>query len=102
MAMTPDMLEAALEMAIQSLSQVAATGTPTEKIDASRALVDAVETISVQMRKEKLAAQMEPLLLAVTKNLAGELSESDNWAPVFSLEPAAQGSILLQLSKDLK
>lgn len=100
--MSPDMLEAALEMAIQSLSQVAATGTPTEKIDASRALVDAVETISVQIRKEKLAAQMEPLLLAVTKNLAGELSESDSWAPVFSLEPAAQGSILLQLSKDLK
>jgi hypothetical protein len=42
-----------------------------------------------------------PLMDVVTRNMAGKLNEDDDWAPILSLNPAEQGSILLSLSKEL-
>jgi hypothetical protein len=101
MAVTGEKLEDALEMALTSLAGVAASGTNEERISASRVLIEAVEMASVQLRKQQVLAKVLPLMDVVTRNLAGKLSEEDDWAPVLSLDPAAQGSVLLSLSKEL-
>ena len=101
MAVTADKLEDALEMALASLAGVAASGSNDERIAASKALVDAVEMATVQLRKQQLLVRVLPLVDVVTRNLAGKLQEDDDWAPVLSLDPAAQGSVLLSLSKEL-
>lgn len=101
MAVTTEKLEDALEMALTSLSGVAATGSNEEKIAASKVLIEAVEMASNQMRKQMLTARVLPLIDSVTRNLSGTLAEDADYAPVYALEPAQQGSILMSLTKEL-
>ncbi len=101
MAMTVEKIEDALEMALTSLAGVAATGSNEEKIAASRVLIEAVDMASTQMRKHQVLVKVLPLMDVVTRNMAGKLNEDDDWAPILSLNPAEQGSILLSLSKEL-
>ncbi len=101
MAITNEKIENALEMALTSLAGVAATGTNEERISASKVLIEAVEMASNQLRKQMLTTRVLPLIDSVTRNLSGTLSESDDYAPVYALEPAQQGSILMSLTKEL-
>lgn len=101
MAVTTEKLEAALEIAIVSLSEVCRSGTNDEKISASKVLIEAVEMSSTQLRKEKWVASVLPLAEAVTKNLAGQLTADDNFAPVYTMDPAQQGSLLMAISKEI-
>lgn len=101
MAITNEKIESALEMALTSLSKVAATGSNDEKIAASKVLIEAVEMASNQMRKQMLTTRVLPLIDSVTRNLSGTLSDDDDYAPVYALEPAQQGSILMSLTKEL-
>jgi hypothetical protein len=101
MAMSVEKLEDALEIALISLAGIASTGTNDEKISASRVLIEAVEMASVQLRKQQVLGKVLPLMDVVARNMGGKLCEDDDWAPVLSLDPATQGSILLALSKEL-
>jgi ethanolamine ammonia-lyase large subunit len=101
MAITNEKIESALEMALTSLAGVAATGTNEERIAASKVLIEAVEMASNQMRKQMITTRVLPLIDSVTRNLSGTLTENDDYAPVYSLEPAQQGSILMSLTKEL-
>ncbi len=101
MAVTPEKLEASLELALVALGQVCQTGTNEEKIAASKELVSAVNMAGTQMRKEAVAARVLPLLEVVTRNLAGQLTESDSYAPIYGLDLAQQGSLLMQISKEI-
>ena len=101
MAITNEKIESALEMALTSLSKVAATGSNEEKISASKVLIEAVEMASNQMRKQMITTRVLPLIDSVTRNLSGKLSEDDDYAPDYALEPAQQGSILMSLTKEL-
>ncbi len=101
MALSPELIESAMEMAIQSLSQVAATGTNDEKIAASRVLIEAAETYATQRRKDELSATVSPLIDLMVRNLAGLLEETDRYAPCLSLEPAQSGSLILSLTQQV-
>ena len=101
MAITPEKLEASLELALVALGQVCQSGTNEEKIAASKELVAAVNMAGTQLRKERVAAKVLPLLEVVTKNLAGQLTESDSYAPVYGLDVAQQGSLIMAISKEL-
>ena len=101
MAVTTEKLEDALEMALTSLSGVAATGSNEEKIAASKVLIEAVEMASNQMRKQMISTRVLPLIDAVTKNLSGTLSDTDEYAPVYALDSAQQGSLLMSIVKEV-
>ena len=101
MAITNEKIESALEMALTSLSKVAGTGSNEEKISASKVLIEAVEMASNQMRKQMITTRVLPLIDSVTRNLSGKLSDDDDYAPVYALKPAQQGSILMSLTKEL-
>ena len=47
------------------------------------------------------ALRVLPLLEAVGRNLAGQLSESDPYAPVYGLEPCQQASLVMALTKEV-
>ena len=101
MAVTPDKIEDALEMALTALSKVCASGSNEDKINAAKVLLDGVEMAGTQMRKQMMASRVMPLIDAVTKNLSGQLTGDDEFCPVYSLDPAQQSSIILNLSKEL-
>ena len=102
MAVTSEKLEMAVEAALISLTGVAATGTNEEKIAASKALIDAVQVASTQVRKEMITSRVLPLIDAVTKNLSGQLVEGvDEFAPVYGLDIAQQGSLLMSITKEI-
>jgi hypothetical protein len=95
-------LEVALEVALTTLCGVAATGTNDEKVAAAKELVNAVQVASTELRKEAVTARVLPLLDAVSRNLAGQLTEGDTYAPVYGLDAAQQGSLLLTLTKEVR
>lgn len=101
MAVTTEKLEDALEMALTALSGVCATGSNEEKIAASKVLIEAVQMSSNQMRKHQIATRVLPLIESVTKNLSGQLEAGDDYAPVYSLDLAQQGSLIMSLSKEI-
>ena len=101
MAVTTEKLEMAVEAALISLTGVAASGTNEEKIAASKALIEAVSVASTQMRKQMITARVLPLIDAVTRNLAGTLTDNDSYCPVYALESAQQASLVMTLSKEL-
>ena len=101
MLVADEKLETALDLALTSLAQVAATGNNDEKVRASVALLQGVNLAYENNRKAALVTKVLPLLESVTKNLAGTLTEDDAWAPAFNLEPSAQASLLLAFSKQL-
>lgn len=101
MLVADEKLETALDLALTSLAQVAATGTNEEKVKASVALLQGVNLAYENNRKAALVSKVLPLLESVTKNLAGTLTENDAWAPAFGLEPTQQASLLLSFSKQL-
>jgi hypothetical protein len=94
-------LEAALDLALTALAQVAATGNNDEKIKAAVALLQGVGLAYETNRKAAVASKVLPLLEAVTKNLAGQLTEEDAWAPAYTLKPTQQASLLMAFSKQL-
>jgi hypothetical protein len=94
-------LEIALDLAMTALAQVAATGTNDEKIKASVALLQGVNLAYENNRKAAVASKVLPLLESVTRNLAGQLTEEDAWAPAFALDPTQQASLLMSFSKQL-
>ena len=94
-------LETALDLALTALAQVAATGTNEEKIKASVALLQGVDLAFEANRKVAVASKVLPLLDAVTKNLSGQLTAEDPWAPAYTLEPTQQASLLMAFSKQL-
>jgi hypothetical protein len=102
MAITHETLEASLEMALVALGQVCATGTNEEKIAASRELIQAVDMAGTQLRKALLTERVLPLIDSVTRNLSGQLGESDEFAPVYALDIAQQSSLLMGITKELK
>ena len=101
MAVSSEKLEASLELALVALGQVCQSGTNEEKIAASKELVSAVNMAGTQLRKEAVAARVLPLLEVVTRNLSGQLTEGDSFAPVYSLDLAQQGSLIMAISKEL-
>jgi hypothetical protein len=98
-ALNPDKVELAFEVALTSLSQVAATGTNEERVAASKVLVEAVEVYEVQRRKNELAASVSPLVDVLVRNLSGLLDASDRYCPALTLEPAQAGSLVLSLTQ---
>jgi len=94
-------LENALELALVTLGQVAATGTNEEKVKAASALLQGVSLAYEVSRKAALASRLLPLVDAVTRNLSGQLTESDPYAPAFALEPTQQASLLAAFTKNL-
>jgi hypothetical protein len=102
MAVTTEKLEASLELALVALGQVCQTGTNDEKIAASRELVQAVEMAGTQLRKAMLAERVYPLIETVTKNLAGQLADDDEFCPVYSLGVAEQSALLLGVTKEIR
>ena len=72
-----------------------------EKILASKELIQAVNMAGTQLRKEAVAARVLPLLEVVTRNLSGQLTEESPFAPVYSLDLAQQGSLIMAISKEL-
>lgn len=101
MLIADERLEAALDLALTALAQVAATGTNEEKVKASVALLQGVNLAYESNRKAAVASKVLPLLEAVTRNLAGQLTEEDCWAPAYTLEPTQQASLLMAFSKQL-
>ena len=101
MLIADEKLEAALDLALTSLAQVAATGNNDEKIKASVALLQGVNLAYENNRKAAVASKVLPLLESVTRNLAGQLTEEDVWAPAFSLDTTQQASLLMSFSKQL-
>ena len=102
MAVTTEKLEASLELALVALGQVCQTGSNEEKIAASRELVAAVEMAGTQLRKAMLAERVYPLIDSVTKNLAGQLDDDDEFCPVYSLGVAEQSALLLGVTKEIR
>jgi len=94
-------LEAALDLALTALAEVAAHGTNEERVKAAVALLQGVGLAYETNRKAAVASSVLTLLEAVTKNLAGQLSEEDAWAPAYTLEPTQQASLLMAFSKQL-
>jgi hypothetical protein len=101
MALSPEKVEAALEMALTSLSQVAATGTNEERVAASKVLIEAVEVYEVQRRKNELAMTVNPLLDIMVRNMSGLLEANDRYAPALTLEPCQAGSLILSLTSQV-
>jgi len=101
-AVTTEKLEASLELALVALGQVCQTGSNEEKIAASRELVAAVEMAGTQLRKAMLAERVYPLIDSVTKNLAGQLNDDDEFCPVYSLGVAEQSALLLGVTKEIR
>ena len=91
-----------MELALVALGQVCQTGTNDEKIAASRELVQAVEMAGTQLRKAMLAERVYPLIETVTKNLAGQLADDDEFCPVYSLGVAEQSALLLGVTKEIR
>jgi hypothetical protein len=102
MASLEQRVDTAIELALTTLAQVAATGSNDEKIKASVALLQGAQLAWEEARKAALTARVLPLLEAVGKNLAGQLSQSDPYAPVYGLEPCQQASLLMALSKEVR
>lgn len=102
MAMTVEKIEDALEMALTSLSKVAATGSNEERIAASKVLIEAVEMASGELRRTKLADRVLPLIDSVTRNLSGQLDDDAEFAPVFAMDVAQQSSLLMGMMKDIR
>ena len=99
MALTPNKVEAALELALTALGEVAATGTPDERVAASKVLLEAVELYEVQRRKNQLVNSVSPLLDVLVRNLSGLLEADDRYCPALALEPAQAGSLVLSLTQ---
>ena len=95
---TSEKIEDALELALVTLSRVASEGDNAEKILAAKELGLIVDRSMTQMRKAQLASLTFPLISAISKNMAGQLSEQDPFCPAYSLQPAEQGSVLLALA----
>lgn len=102
MSVTNETLEASLELALVALGQVCQCGTNDEKIAASRELIAAVEMASSQIRKAAIAERVYPLIDSVTKNLAGQLEDDAEFAPVFSLDISSQSALLMAVTKELR
>ena len=94
-------LEDALELALLTLAEVAATGNNDEKIKAATALLQGVSFAYETNRKAALASRVLPLMDALTNNLSGTLTENDAYAPAFALEPTQQASLLASFAKQL-
>jgi len=101
MTSAEDRIEAAIELALTTLAQVAATGSNEEKIKASVALLQGAQVAWDGARRAAVTARVLPLLEAVGRNLAGQLSESDPYAPVYGLEPCQQASLVMALTKEV-
>ena len=95
-------LENSVELALTTLAVVASSGTNDEKVKAAIALLQGVGLAYEVQRKEALSLRVLPLVDAVTKNLSGTLSDDDNYAPAFALEPTQQASLLTAFVKELK
>lgn len=95
-------LENSVELALTTLAVVASSGTNDEKVRAAIALLQGVGLAYEVQRKEALSLRVLPLVDAVTKNLSGTLSDDDNYAPAFALEPTQQASLLTAFVKELK
>jgi hypothetical protein len=94
-------IEAALELAIATLSEVAKSGSPDEQIKASTVLLTAVKEEREWELREALAAAILPVLETLGGNLAGNLEEDTPVGLALNLTPLEQGNLLLQLGKIL-
>jgi hypothetical protein len=92
-------LEDALELAITALAQVAATGSNSDKVKAATALAELVRNEREVSRKAAVTAAVLPLFDAVSRNLAGVLSEGDPYCPAYELDTAAQSNLVLHLGR---
>lgn len=103
MAVDADALEAALETALISLASVATskTAVDSDKIAASKVLIEAVVAASGELRKTQMASAMLPLMTSLTRNLSGTLEEGDDYAPVFGMDICQQSSLLMAVTKEL-
>ena len=98
MALSAEKIESAMELALTSLSSIAATGSNEEKIEASKVLLDAVELYAVQHRKDQLANSVLPLVDVLVRQMAGKLTPDDSFAPCMQLDPAQAGSLVMSLT----
>jgi len=103
MTCTPDKIEAAFDMALTALARICASSQSTneEITEAAKVLLNGCEMASTQVRKQMMTARVMPLLDAVTRNLSGQLTGDDEFCPVYSLDPAQQSSIIMNITKEL-
>jgi hypothetical protein len=102
MSTAEEQIEAAVELALTALAQVAVSGSNEEKIKASVALLQGAQVAWEGARKAAVTSRVLPLLEAVGKNLAGQLTEADPYAPVYGLEPCQQASLVMALTKEVR
>ncbi len=96
-----EQVNSALCVAIEALSEVAREGTASDRIAASKVLLDAVTIAHTQLRRDEILSRTMPLLDVISKNLSGLLDEGTTWSPVLALDPAAQSSIVMSLTKEI-
>ena len=92
-------LEDALDLAMTALAQVAATGSDSDKVKAAIALADLVVSQWEVRRKAAITASVLPLIDAVSRNLAGVLTDGDRYCPAYELDTAAQSNLVLHLGR---
>lgn len=98
MALSVSKIEDAMELAITSLSSIAATGSAEEKIQASKVLLDACEMYAIQHRKDDLANRVTPLIDVLVRQMSGMLTPDDAFCPAMQLDPCQAGSLVMSLS----
>ena len=96
---TEERLEDALDLAMTALAQVAATGNDGDKVKAATALADLVVNQWEVRRKAAVTASVLPLFDAVSRNLAGVLTDGDRYCPAYDLDTAAQSNLVLHLGR---
>lgn len=101
MTLSPEKVSDALELAITSLSTIAATGTNSERIESSKVLLEAVELYAVQHRKDELHTTVKPLLDTLVRNMSGLLSAEDPFCPAMQLDPCQSGSLIMSLTQQV-
>jgi hypothetical protein len=92
-------LDDAMNLAMTALAQVAATGSDNDKVKAASALAQVVLSQWELRRKGAVTAAVLPLFEAVSRNLAGALTEGDRYCPAYELDTAAQSNLLLHLGR---
>ena len=101
MSLSVKKIEDAMELVITSLSSIAANGSATERIEASKVLLNACEMYAVQHRKGDLASRITPLIDVLVRQMSGMLTPDDAFCPAMELDPCQAGSLVMSLSTQL-
>lgn len=73
-----------------------------DRIAAARCLLEYVSISEESRRRDVLAEQALPLILTACKSLRGEIEETDNFSPIYDLEPQAQADFVLSMAHEIR